>query len=148
MSDITGNNHLKEFGIWFSKLRLDSGYKSQRQLALDSDVSPTTLSRIESGIQKAEPDTLAKLAPYLKSSFEELMTKAGYPVRIDESNLKEPKKPADLRKLLEQREILFDGVPVRESVKQQILDIVEFDLYKMAKEMNKRKKSTKDGDFK
>lgn len=72
------NDPNKEFGIWFAELREKSGFESQRQLALKSGVSPTTISRIESGIQKAEPKTLQKLALYLKISFEGLMQKAGY----------------------------------------------------------------------
>lgn len=69
---------LKEFGLWFSKIREESGYKSQRQLSLVSSVSNTTISRIESGEQKANPQTLEKLAPYLICSFEDLMIQSGY----------------------------------------------------------------------
>jgi repressor LexA len=69
---------LEEIGLWFIKLREMSGYKSQRQLADASSVSNTTISRIESGRQKAKPITLEKLTPYLNCSFEELMVKFGY----------------------------------------------------------------------
>lgn len=69
---------LREFGLWFAKTREASGYKSQRQLSLVSAVSNTTISRIESGEQKATPDTLEKLAPYLNCSFEDLMVESGY----------------------------------------------------------------------
>lgn len=69
---------LKEFGLWFSTMREKSGYKSQRQLSLVSSVSNTTISRIESGDQKATPETLEKLAPYLNCSFEALMIQSGY----------------------------------------------------------------------
>lgn len=72
------DKQLKEFGLWFSKIREMSGYKSQRQLSLISSVSNTTISRIESGDQKANPGTLEKLAPYLNCSFEDLMVKSGY----------------------------------------------------------------------
>lgn len=68
----------KEFGLWLASLREESGFSSQRQLALASDVSPTTISRIEAGTQKAEPQTLAKLAPHLKVPVELLMARAGY----------------------------------------------------------------------
>ena len=44
---------LKEFGLFFSKLREDSGYDSQRQLSQASGVSRDgTIARIESGTTK------------------------------------------------------------------------------------------------
>jgi transcriptional regulator with XRE-family HTH domain len=129
---------LKEFGIWFSKLRVASGYSSQRQLALTSNVSTTTVSRIESGNQKAEPETLAKLAPFLKVSFSEVMIKAGYPV-TDTGEI-EQKKPKDLQKFLDNQEIMFDGVPLTEDDKGKIRKALEI-IFWDAKQQNKRKKS-------
>ncbi len=70
---------LNKLGNWLAELRVKSGYESQRQLCLASGISPATLSRIEAGIQKPEPETLKKLAPYLKEiSYEELLRAAGY----------------------------------------------------------------------
>lgn len=71
-----------EFGRYITRLREQAGFKSQRQLALEAGISPATLSRIESGIQKAQPETLKKLSTYLKTSYELLMERVGY---IDES---------------------------------------------------------------
>lgn len=51
------------------------------------------------------------------------------------------KKPKDLQKILEQHELLFSGTPLTDADKQAILDVVELQLYKRAKELNKRKKS-------
>ncbi|SHH32030.1 Helix-turn-helix [Thermosyntropha lipolytica DSM 11003] len=67
-----------KFGLYLAKLREKQGFDSQRKLALAAKVSPATISRIEAGIQKAEPDTLKKLAPYLGVPLEVLMEKAGY----------------------------------------------------------------------
>ena len=68
-----------ELGIYLSKLRTESGFKSQRKLAEVSGVSSATISRIESGAQKPQPETLKALAPYFKSvTYEELLEKAGY----------------------------------------------------------------------
>lgn len=52
------------------------------------------------------------------------------------------KKPKDLKRILEQHDIMFDGVPIDEDAKKEIMHIVEFELYKRAKELNKRKKTT------
>jgi len=75
---MNGPDKIKEFGLWLSQKREACGYSSQRQLALKSGISPATISRIEAGTQKAEPSTLAKLAPFLGMTYEELMVKAGY----------------------------------------------------------------------
>jgi hypothetical protein len=69
---------------------------------------------------------------------------AGY---IDKLNPESPqssqdKKPKDLQKILEQHELLFSGTPLTDADKQAILDVVELQLYKRAKELNKRKKSS------
>lgn len=68
----------REFGLYLSSLRVKRGFESQRQLAIAAGVSPATISRIEAGIQRAEPETLRKLAPFLGVSYEELMAAAGY----------------------------------------------------------------------
>jgi len=74
------------------ELRNKKGY-SQRKLAMVSEVSNSTISRIESAISDADPETLKKLAPFLGVSYETLMQAAGY---IDnesiDSNKKTPKK--------------------------------------------------------
>lgn len=70
---------LKEFGIYFSKLREQSGYRSQRDLAEKSGVSHSTINRIESGTHKVTPANLKILARYLKNvDYKDLMLKAGY----------------------------------------------------------------------
>lgn len=70
---------LKEFGLYFAKLREDSGFKSQRQLAEKSGVSNGTIARIEGGTQEPTPSTLKKLALHLKDvNYEDLMKAAGY----------------------------------------------------------------------
>lgn len=72
-------SELKDFGIYLAKIRERSGFRSQRQLALAAGVSPATLSRVEDGSQKIQPDTLRKIAPFLKDvTYDELMKKAGY----------------------------------------------------------------------
>lgn len=85
----TEQEQLKDFGLWLTKRRESCGYKSQRRLAIRADVSTSTISRVEAGIQKAKPETLAKLAPYLKISHKELMIVAEYldpePVPKEES---------------------------------------------------------------
>ncbi|HEU4962266.1 MAG TPA: helix-turn-helix transcriptional regulator [Bacilli bacterium] len=69
----------KVIGDTLAKLRERSGFKSQRQLAMEAGISPATLSRIEAGTQKPQPETLKTLSKYLRdTSYEDLMKMAGY----------------------------------------------------------------------
>ena len=45
-----------------------------------------------------------------------------------------------LQKILEDHEIMFDGIPLDDEEKQEILDVIQYKLYKRVKELNKRKK--------
>jgi transcriptional regulator with XRE-family HTH domain len=73
------NVDLKEFGVYFAALREKSGYRSQRELADKSNISHSTINRIESGSHKASPETLNTLAEHLKGiSYQELLVKVGY----------------------------------------------------------------------
>jgi transcriptional regulator with XRE-family HTH domain len=70
---------LREFGFYFSRVRENSGFKSQRELADKSGVSHSTINRIEAGSHRASPDTLRQLADFLKGvSYEDLMQRLGY----------------------------------------------------------------------
>lgn len=51
---------------------------SQRKLAMVSGVSNSTISRIENATSDTDPETLKKLAPFLDTTYEELMKVAGY----------------------------------------------------------------------
>lgn len=77
MGDMTMN--LKEFGVYFARLREESGFRSQRELADVSGVSHSTINRIESGSHKVSPDNLKLLAPHLKGvDYYDLMKAIGY----------------------------------------------------------------------
>ncbi|MGG3278841.1 helix-turn-helix domain-containing protein [Paenibacillus solani] len=80
--------NLKEFGVYFAKLREESGYRSQRELADVSGVSHSTINRIESGAHKVSPDNLKILASHLKGvDYYDLMRAVGY---IGSDLLKKP----------------------------------------------------------
>jgi transcriptional regulator with XRE-family HTH domain len=69
----------KEFGKHIENLRLQAGYKTIESLAQASQVWGTTITRIEEGRTKSPSfETLKKLAPFLKVSYEELLKAAGY----------------------------------------------------------------------
>ncbi|WP_199928914.1 helix-turn-helix domain-containing protein [Brevibacillus brevis] len=69
----------KNFGGFLKEIRLSYGYKTQKQLADASGISQTTLSRIEAGTQRPQPETLRILAEHLRPyTYGELMERAGY----------------------------------------------------------------------
>lgn len=69
----------RNFGEFLKRLRIQYGYRTQKQLAERSGVSQTTLSRIEAGTQKPQPETLRALAPHFPPyTFADLMNRAGY----------------------------------------------------------------------
>ncbi len=68
----------KGFGKYLENLRLKSGFVAQIDLAKVSGVSKSTISRMEAGETETKPETLKKLAPFLKVSYSDLMKAAGY----------------------------------------------------------------------
>jgi transcriptional regulator with XRE-family HTH domain len=73
------NMNLKEFGIYFAKIRINSGFRSQRELSEKSGVSHSTINRIEAGTHKPTIDTIRKLHPHLKNVvYTELLEKLDY----------------------------------------------------------------------
>lgn len=77
----------ESFGGFLKDLRVRYGYKTQKQLADASGVSQTTLSRIEAGTQRPQPETLRVLAEHLRPyTYGELMEQAGYFDGLDSSD--------------------------------------------------------------
>lgn len=69
-------------GDYLKKLRINSGFKTQKELSKTSGVSQTTLSRIEAGTQKPKPETLRTLSQHFDGvDYFQLMEKAGYVVK-------------------------------------------------------------------
>lgn len=67
------------YGSFIRHHRIASGYKKQKDLAEASGITAATISRIESEVQRPEPETLQTLAKYLHTtSLVELMVKCGY----------------------------------------------------------------------
>lgn len=141
----------------FAKLLHEAkGERSINQYGLHADISAAHISRLLR--QKIDtppnPDTIRKLVDkaYNDITYEQFMKAAGHlqgdeivmDNQVKAVNIKEDKKPKDLKRILEQHDIMFDGVPIDEDAKKEIMHIVEFELYKRAKELNKRKKATPD----
>ena len=110
---------------------------TQKSLGELTKKSPQVISNWERGYTTTiNHDDLVELSKALNKSIEAIVGSDFIP------SLKkvEEKKPKDLQKILEDHEIMFDGIPLDDDEKQEILDIIQYKLYKRAKELNKRKK--------
>jgi transcriptional regulator with XRE-family HTH domain len=121
-----------DFGKYLTSVRENSGFKSQRQLALEANISPATLSRIEAGTQHPQPETLKILARYLKNvAYEDLLAAAGY--------LNEDKKTVENEDL----NIAFFGGRKEELSEEEAAHLEEsLEMFRLlkAKRMTERKK--------
>ena len=67
-----------DFGKWLKEKRIEVGYESQGLLSRACDIDHSTIARWERGDTKPSPSNLKKLAPYLGTSYDDLMVVAGY----------------------------------------------------------------------
>lgn len=131
-----------DFGLYLSLLREQSGYKSQRELALKAGISPATLSRIESGLQHPTPDTLQILSKYLRgTSYIDLMDKAGY--FADERDLLLVNKNGNDRKIFgttptENNDIDPEWIDLHEKIKQKGAELEATAILRTASKMSKK----------
>lgn len=129
---------LKEFGLYFAKLREESGFKSQRQLAEKSGVSNGTIARIEGGTQEPTPSTLKRLAIHLKDvDYEDLMKAAGY-IEEDNNNSSNVVREKTAEELYDDPEFqlaMRSAQGFSEENKKKVLDFIE-----MIEELEKGRK--------
>ncbi|ASR50002.1 helix-turn-helix domain-containing protein [Paenibacillus kribbensis] len=142
------------FGTYLKQQREQKQW-SINQLADAAGISNSQISRIENGLRGVpKPSTLRKIADALGVSYTEMMKVAGYWENDDsiEQHSHEPyrstvpdwatsKDRRDFKKMLEEDdELMFDGIPLNETDRQRIKDVLT-GLFWEAKQMNKHKKS-------
>ena len=103
---------------------------NQRQLAELMNVNQNTISRWEKGERQPNNDDLRKLSDIFHVSVDYLLS--------DDDGPKNKKVPKDLRKILEDEEIILNGRMLSDDDKQKMLKIIEAAFWE-AKELNKRK---------
>lgn len=139
-----------EFGSLLKQLREQNGM-SINQLAEAAGISNSQISRMENGVRGVpKAPTIRKLAEALNTSYEELMTAAGYlegAIDLNASVAEQspewatPKDRRDFKKMLEEDdELMFDGIPLDQEDRQRVKDVLT-GLFWEAKQMNKRKKN-------
>ncbi|MEC0233061.1 helix-turn-helix domain-containing protein [Paenibacillus kribbensis] len=140
------------FGTYLKQQREQKQW-SINQLADAAGISNSQISRIENGLRGVpKPSTLRKIADALDVSYTEMMKVAGYWENDDsiEQHSHEPyrstvpdwatsKDRRDFKKMLEEDdELMFDGIPLNETDRQRIKDVLT-GLFWEAKQMNKHK---------
>ncbi|MEI7027898.1 transcriptional regulator [Paenibacillus sp. y28] len=133
----------------FAELLLAArGSRTMNKYSMDSGVDAGYISRLSRGLIDSAPSAaiIRKLADSAQNGVkvEDFMHAAGY---MDAPGTAEPDVPSwattkdkrDLRKMLEEDEIMFDGMPLSSEDKQRIQDVLT-GLFWEAKQMNKRKK--------
>lgn len=147
---------MNEFGEFIKGIR-EAKNLTLMEVAEKSGINHSHLSRIENGERNPpKPKTMKNLAVALGVSFATLLEKAGLIEESEKDLLSSTDDPEeisktlkrerdrknrnlrDARKFLEQSDIMFDGVPMSEEDRQQILKVMESMFWK-AKEMNRRK---------
>ncbi len=114
---------MKTVGMILRELRNLKG-KTQTEVFKDTGIHNKTLSGYENNVSEPDFDTIKILASYYKTSTDYILGKQDGTISNDVT--KEEKKPKDLKRILEQHDIMFDGVPIDEDAKKEILHIVEF----------------------
>lgn len=129
---------MNELGSLIKKLR---GKRPLREVAEQAGISHTYLSDLEKGVRRGSktpvrpsPVTLMGLSKALSCPYESLMKSAGY---LNEE--RDTRNQKDIKKILEESEVMFDGMPLDEEDKRRVEDVLT-GLFWEAKEMNKRKK--------
>ncbi|MCY0875137.1 MAG: helix-turn-helix transcriptional regulator [Firmicutes bacterium] len=125
-----------EFGAFIKSRREELGL-SIHELSGASGISVSYLSRVERGLRDIpNPAYLRKLAIGLETDYERLMQAAGFLDRAQEDTGKLATR--DLKKMLAQQEVMFDGVPLTEEDRAMVQGVLT-KLFLEAKQMNKRK---------
>ena len=125
----------EQFGVLLKNLRKLKGLSIARLSEL-SKVSPSYITRIEKGSRKTpKPEILKKLAPHLDVSYDELMAKAGYLTRDDNTLLIDDERIKDIFfNLTEGKKKLFWAVnELEEETIHMLADLI----YKIREDMQR-----------
>jgi transcriptional regulator with XRE-family HTH domain len=91
-----------------------------REVADRSGVSAAYISQLENGNRGIpSPEILMKLSEGLNSSYAELMSIAGY-LETDPPKPVQPKQPLNLRRLLRDNPLIFDGKVLSDEDKEWV----------------------------
>lgn len=122
------------------------GNRSINQYARESGVTSAHISRLSRGLLSTppSPQIIRKLADsaYNGITYEALMAAAGHvDVPTEAPAWATSKDKRDFKKmLLEDGDLMFDGMPIDSEGRQRIMDVLT-GLFWEAKQMNKRKKT-------
>lgn len=100
-------------------LRKRSG-KTQEQVAKDMNLkNANSVSRYETGERRVEPDTLAKFARYYNTTTDFIIG------MTDDPNQEQAETDRNIKKIFEEGELHWDGVPLTKEQLKPIRDLLE-----------------------
>ncbi len=136
---------MTDIGARLKKIRTDKGL-SLRELAKHAHISHSFIADIETGRSKPSIDTLEALATALDVSLSALIDhsaekqtnskKQSKKDSGDSENLREPSQK-ELEEIMKQEGIMFDGAPLDDEDKQDIMEVMKI----VWKTIQKRKKN-------
>lgn len=134
-----------DIGQYIKKKREEKDL-SINQLALYSDVSSAHISRIERGLREPSPEILKKIADALNTSYEKMMTVAGY-LESDKKDDKEwwekDEEPSEIeleKFIREKSNIKLMGDPLDDDAKDDVMMFL-----RAAHQLIKEKRKANDG---
>ncbi|WP_429971317.1 helix-turn-helix domain-containing protein [Fructilactobacillus sp. Tb1] len=138
------------FGNDLKNLRKEKGF-TLRQLAMQANINPGYLSRLENGKQNIpKPETLEKLAKGLRISKEEMFKLAGLEISSDDKLDKYKPEWADendvlqLDKFLETNgEMTFKGVELNKEQRERVTEVLTQVFWNELKKQRKSGKESK-----
>ncbi len=129
------------------KLLREQKNLSQRDLAKILNMAPSTLAMYE--VDKREPDfsTIKKLADFFNVTTDYLLGRTDIcnANKADEdANIDDQLQPKELEKILKEANIMFDGTPLDENDREDILDFLRIAMRTIKKRKQHGEKTTDD----
>mgnify|MGYP003589139658 CR=1 FL=1 len=109
---------------------------SQQALADVLQVSRSTVAMWETGASDPDTDSLQKIANYFGVSTDYLLGRDAPSVNSDTKKI-----PADLKKILENQQVMFDGEIITDKDRELINQMLT-KMYQAGKDLNKRTKQS------
>lgn len=126
----------QEFGSIIKNARRKKDL-SLRDLGSLTGLDYSYIGRLEKGGPKPSRDTVIKLADALNISKDTLLIKAGYAPVNKPKNHEDP-TPAEIEEVIRNNNIMFDGAPLDDEDKEDIIEFIKVAIQAIKKRKKQR----------